>query len=91
MNAGHYLSTGASPELRYEPLNVHKQCEHCNSYLSGNIAKYRPRLIEKIGLKAVEWLESKHEPQKYTIDSLKALKAECLNKSKELRNASIQD
>jgi hypothetical protein len=25
-HAGHYRTVGANPELRFEPLNVHKQC-----------------------------------------------------------------
>ena len=70
-HAGHYLSVGACPELRFNENNVHKQCSACNNYLSGNIVKYRKRLIKKIGLDFVEWLEGPHEPKKYTIDDLK--------------------
>lgn len=81
MNAGHYRSVGSAPELRYEELNCHLQCEHCNSYKSGNIEHYRPNLLAKIGLEKLEWIESKHEPKKYTIDQLKELiveyKAKC--------------
>src|SRR5690606_27675959 len=35
-NAGHYLSVGSHPELRFDESNVHAQCEHCNSFKSGN-------------------------------------------------------
>lgn len=73
MNAGHYRTVGACPELRFEPLNCHAQCEHCNSYLSGNIVEYRQRLILKIGLPAVEWLEGKHEALKLSRDEIKAI------------------
>jgi hypothetical protein len=72
-NAGHYLSVGSHPELRFEPLNCHSQCEHCNSWQSGNAVEYRRRLIEKIGVFSVEWLEGPHEPKKYTIEELKQL------------------
>lgn len=84
MNAGHFASVGAHPELRFEPLNVHLQCEKCNSYLSGNISAYRPRLIERIGADKVEWLEGRHEPKRYTIDDLKRMKAEFKAWNKEL-------
>ncbi|MBC4813798.1 recombination protein NinG, partial [Klebsiella quasipneumoniae] len=48
--AGHYRTTGSCPELRFEPLNVHLQCnKNCNLSKSGNILGYRPRLLEKIG------------------------------------------
>ncbi len=84
MNAGHYLSVGAHPELRFNEFNVHLQCEHCNSYKSGNQAQYRPRLIEKIGLQQVEMLEGPHEPLKLTIDEIKDLIAEYKAKIKQL-------
>ena len=73
INAGHYRSVGSCPELRYEELNCHLQCEHCNSFKSGNIEHYRPRLIEKIGIEKVEWIEGPHKPAKYTIDELKEI------------------
>jgi hypothetical protein len=73
-HAGHYLSVGARPELRFNPLNVHKQCAPCNNHLSGNIALFRINLIKKIGLEQVEWLEGPHEPSKYTIEDLKTIR-----------------
>jgi len=83
-HAGHYLSTGARPELRFEVSNIHKQCAPCNNHLSGNIALYRINLVKKIGQDKVNWLEGNHEPKKYTIDELKALKAEYKRKCREL-------
>lgn len=84
INAGHYRSVGSSPELRYEELNCHLQCEHCNSYRSGNIENYRPNLIQKIGEDKVEWVEGPHEPKKYTIDDLKEIIQTYKGKCKEL-------
>lgn len=72
-HAGHFRSVGACPELRFEPDNIHKQCSPCNNHLSGNIVAYRPRLIDKIGLERVEWIEGKHDAKKYTIDDLKEI------------------
>jgi Bacteriophage Lambda NinG protein len=85
-HAGHYLSTGARPELRFEPLNVHKQCQPCNTHLHGNLVNYRTELLKRIGPEAVEWLEGPHEAKKYTVDELKAIKAEYTSKTKELKN-----
>lgn len=85
MNAGHYLSTGAHPELRFAESNCHLQCEWCNSYLSGNIARYRINLIEKIGLEKVEWLEGPHEPAKLSIDDIIAIKEKYREKLKGLK------
>lgn len=83
-HAGHYLTTGAHPELRFNELNIHKQCAPCNNHLSGNIVKYRQNLINKIGLQQVLWLEGPHEPLKLTIDEIQALKESYKKKIKEL-------
>lgn len=69
-NAGHFKSVGAYPELRFHPFNINLQCEHCNSWKSGNVGEYRINLIKKIGLSNVEWLEGPHEVQNRTVDDL---------------------
>ena len=86
-HAGHYLSVGARPELRFEPINVWLQCAPCNTYLSGNAVLYRKALINKIGLDQVEWLEGPHLFKHYSIDDLKDIKREYTAKAKELRAA----
>lgn len=84
--AGHYRTTAAAPELRFEPLNVNLQCNrNCNMGKSGNLPGYRPGLIKKIGIDAVEWLEGPHEAKKYTVDELKAMTADYRAKTKELK------
>ena len=83
-HAGHYLSTGARPELRFSEYNCHKQCQPCNMYLSGNLLHYREALISKIGYAEVQRLEGPHEAAKWTIDDLQALKAHYVAKLKEL-------
>lgn len=84
-DAGHYRSVGACPELRFEPLNIHRQCVKCNRNLSGNAVEYRISLVVRIGQDKVEWLEGPHEPQRYTIDDLKAIKAKYRAMTKELK------
>lgn len=86
IHAGHYLSTGARPELRFHEQNVHAQCAPCNNHLSGNIVLYRQGLIAKLGLPIVEWLEGPHEPKHYSIDDLKQIKADYTRMAKELEN-----
>ncbi len=83
-NAGHYRSVGSCPELRFEPLQVWKQCEHCNSYKSGNLILYRQELLRRVGPETLAWIEGPHEPKHYTIDDLKAIKAEYKAKLKAL-------
>jgi len=86
-HAGHYRTTGACPELRFEPLNVHKQCSACNNHMSGNIVEYRINLVKKIGADKVEWLEGKHDPKKWTIDELKEIKAKYKSLCAELQQS----
>lgn len=87
-DAGHYRSVGACPELRFEPLNVHRQCVKCNRNLSGNAVEYRIRLVHRIGADRVTWLEGPHQAQRYTIEDLKAIKAEYRAKIKDLKEAA---
>ena len=87
-HAGHWRSVGANPELRFEPLNVWKQCAPCNTHLSGNLVNYRISLIQLIGLEKVEWLEGPHEARKYTIEEIKAIKADYRAKTRELKRAA---
>ena len=84
-HAGHYRTVGANPELRFEPLNVHKQCAPCNNHKSGDIVNYRISLLQRVGAANVDWLEGPHEPQRYTIEDLKKIKIEYRALTKELK------
>ena len=85
-HAGHYLSTGASPELRFHPYNNNKQCAPCNNHLSGNQVRYRARLIDKIGIENVEFLEGPHMAQKWTVFDIQEIKEYYKQLTKELKN-----
>ena len=84
-DAGHYRSVGACPELRFELLNIHRQCVKCNRNLSGNAVEYRIRLVQRIGEEKVSWLEGLHAPCKYTVEEIRAIKAKYRAMSKELK------
>lgn len=83
-DAGHYLSVGAHPELRFDERNNNKQCVPCNHNLSGNVARYRINLIAKIGIEAVEELEGPHEPIKLSVAEIVEIKEKYKRKLKEL-------
>jgi Bacteriophage Lambda NinG protein len=85
VDAGHYRSRGSAPHLRFDERNCHAQSKHDNRYASGNVVGYRAGLIERIGLDAVEGLESDQTPRRYTIDDLRAIKRDYAAKVKELR------
>lgn len=84
-HAGHYLSRGAHPELALDERNLAKQCQPCNTHLSGNQLEYRKGLIARYGIDHVEWLEGPHEAKKYTIDDLKAIRDEYKQKLKAIK------
>lgn len=73
-HAGHYLSVGSSPEMRFDEKNVHAQCAPCNNHLSGNAIKYRIGLIHRYGVEIVEYLEGPHPAKKYTIEDILEIK-----------------
>ena len=83
-HAGHFLSRGSHPELRFHEDNIHKQCAPCNTDKGGNHHYYRINLIKKIGISRVEWLEGPHPAAKYTIDDAKSIKAIYKAKLKQL-------
>lgn len=75
-HAGHYRSTGARPDLRFDTYNIHKQCSPCNLHLSGNLIGYRAELIRRIGQAEVDRLEGPAAAGKLTRDQLVALRIE---------------
>lgn len=88
VDAGHYRSRGSAPHLRFDERNVHAQRKQCNRYASGNVVGYRLGLIERIGLDAVEALESDQTQRHYTLDDLKAIKAKYTALARELEKAN---
>lgn len=85
VDAGHYRSRGSAPHLRFDERNCHAQSKQENRYASGNVVDYRLGLIARIGLEAVEALESDQESRKWSIDDLKQIKATYAAKVRELK------
>jgi len=91
-DCGHYLSVGSHYELRFEEDNASRQCKSCNAgskkfaHKARSVAtRYREKLIDKIGLNRVEWLEGPHKPKNYTIEDLKEIKARYRKKANDLK------
>jgi len=73
-NAGHYFSQGGHSNVRFDEDNVHLQCEHCNSFLSGNLLNYQIGIEERIGGERLIELHSRaHEVKKWTAEELKEI------------------
>lgn len=84
-NAGHYFNANNHWNVRFSELNVHLQCEHCNTYLSGNLIEYQRNLIHKIGIESYHELEAEaRKTRKFTKDELKEIINTYKKKTKEL-------
>lgn len=73
-NAGHFYNANNHWSVRFDERNVHLQCEHCNTYLSGNLIYYRENLIKKIGITDFNELSVKaKETRKFSKEELKEI------------------
>lgn len=79
-HAGHFRTKGAAKQLRFNPLNIHKQCFWCNcvgthwSTRGDSVASgYEERLLAKIGQEALNDLKFNNEIKRYTIPELKEI------------------
>lgn len=73
-NAGHYYSQGGHSAVRFDEDNIHLQCEHCNTFLSGNLLNYQIGIEKRIGGEKLMQLQAKaHDVKKWTKEELKEL------------------
>ena len=90
-NAGHYFSAGGHSNVRFDEFNVHLQCEHCNTSLSGNLIPYRKNLKKKIGDDQFVYLEQRaYLIKKWSKDELLIIQEEYKEKIKTLKNLHIK-
>lgn len=83
-HAGHRLSVGSTPELRFNVLNIYLQCSICNNWKSGNEREYDKGLINHYSqeqLDAVRNLRIKYPSLHITIPELK----EAIIKAKKIK------
>lgn len=84
-HAGHYRTTAAAPQLRFNPDNIWLQCSACNVHKSGNIEAYRAALVELIGEEKVLALESNNETHRYTREELDGIRADARAKLRAIK------
>lgn len=84
-HAGHFRTTGANPELRFDEDNCHRQCAPCNNHLSGNLIAYRPALIAKIGQARFDALMGPHELPKWKREDYIRIRDEYRAKLKSIK------
>lgn len=84
-NCGHYYSQGGHSNVRFDEDNCHLQCEHCNTYLSGNLLNYQIGIEKRIGAeKLIELQGRAHLEKKWSVDELKELIKKYKEKYKQL-------
>lgn len=81
-DCGHYRSVGSAQHLRYDERNAHGQRKQCNRWGAGRAVDYRIGLVARIGLEAVEAMESDNSTKKWTREELIAIRDEYREKLK---------
>ena len=76
-DAGHCLSRGARPELRFELTNIHKQCSvNCNQHGSGMRSEYFEFIRQKYGQDHLDWLKGPHPSLKEQFPTIESIQKE---------------
>ncbi|MNT63598.1 Bacteriophage Lambda NinG protein [compost metagenome] len=84
-HAGHFRTTKAASQLRFNEDNCHLQCSACNVHHSGAIGPYRINLIAKIGLERVLALESDNTAHRHAREELDGIRAHYRAKLREMK------
>jgi hypothetical protein len=74
VDAGHYLSRGSAPHLKFNENNCFAQRKNCNRPGGTTRDAFRAGVLARIGLEALEALESDQSVKKYTADDFRAIR-----------------
>lgn len=73
-HAGHRLSVGSNPTLRFNLFNIYKQCSICNNWKSANEREYDKGIVNNYGIELLEYIKQLPDEFKelhLSIDELK--------------------
>lgn len=71
-DAGHYLSVGSYPNLRFNEDNCFAQCVECNQHKHGNLIEYSIGIEQRIGSTRLQRLmEVRNIPLRLTVEEIK--------------------
>lgn len=83
-DAGHWKTTKARPDIRFDPANIHKQCSQCNQFEGGGLhPNYLPELVRRIGQAEVDRLLVQ-TIRRYTREELTAIRDDFRQRKREL-------
>lgn len=87
MDAGHFRSRGAAPNLRFNEDNIFGQRKNCNRPGGATAADFRAGVVARIGEARVQAIESDNAPRKWTHAELIQIAATYKQKRKALEAA----
>lgn len=70
LDAGHFISVGEAPGLRFHPLNINGQCRYENGYKGGRTWEYGRGLDLKYGEGTSEFLKFLPKTANITLDDI---------------------
>lgn len=85
VDAGHFLSRGGNNHLKFDERNCFAQRKNCNRPGGTTRQAFRDGVIDRIGIDAVEALESNQAIHKFTIDECKEIITKYRRKIKALK------
>jgi hypothetical protein len=90
-DAGHFFTVGARKDIRFNPMNIHKQCsQQCNVYGSGMRLEYERFIIARYGEKGLDELTLEGKTLKDQFPAWQDIENEIIRYRKILRNAGIK-
>lgn len=89
-DAGHFFTRKARPDIRFELLNIHKQCSvNCNNHGSGMRNEYEKHFIEDYGIDALDELKRRRPMLKVQFPDAESIESEIKKWRKILRENGI--
>jgi len=84
VDAGHFLSRGSAPHLRFDERNCFAQRKNCNMPGGATREAFRAGVEARIGVEELKALEADQSSPKWTIDDLKEIIATYREKTRKL-------
>ena len=79
VDAGHYKTQKAHPEIRFNVSNINAECVSCNRHNTEHLVGMVVNIAKRYGRDRLDWLNGHHELKKYTIEDHKRMR-EIFNK-----------
>ena len=89
-DAGHFFTRAARSDIRFDLINIHKQCSvKCNQYGSGMRNEYEKFIVKRYGQEELDRLTMKQTDLKERFPAWQDIEAEIIRYRKLLREHGI--